>query len=194
LQNTSGISHRRIALYTVIVFVLCSLFTFTCTPAPSTPSQPVDTEPEVEVPDTSPDTSVQQEDSRWKADNIITQNEYDSLGSYDNGNYEIAWASDDEYIYVYMRAKTDGFVAIGIQPDTTMQQADIIIGTVENGKATVLDEFSAQAFGPHKPDTDFEGGTDDIIDYSATENGGYTIVEFKRKLDTGDIFDHSLDK
>lgn len=193
MPNRTSSHHNNYAIYFTIAVLLCSLFVFmTCTPAPATPVKPPETKPATEVPETTPGTPPQQEVSRWKADNVISENEYDRLESYDNDNYEIAWASDAEYLYVFMRAKTSGFVAIGFQPDTTMQNADIIIGAVKEGKAAVTDEYSAQAFGPHLPDTNFEGGTDDIIEYSGAESGGYSIFEFKRKLNTGDVFDHPV--
>ena len=186
---------RNIALYvitTLILFML--LLSFACTPQQSAGPSPQDTEPSTSTPtsDTPETPSSQPEESGWVADTVISTDEYSRLASYDDGNYEIAWTSDDEYIYVFIRAKTQGFVALGIQPDTTMQQADIIFGAVENGKAKVIDEFSAHAFGPHVPDTDFEGGVNNITEFAGIESGGYTIIEFRRKLDTGDVFDHPV--
>lgn len=189
-RNSAG----NIALYLITALLLCTLiFAFSCTPPQSkTPTQQQDVEPPTttQTPDTT-ETPSSQSDG-WVADTVISTNEYSRLDSYDDGNYEIAWTSDDEYIYVFIRAKTQGFVALGIQPDTTMQQADIIFGAVEHGEAIVLDEFSAHAFGPHVPDTDFEGGVNNITEYAGVESDGYTIIEFRRKLDTGDIFDHPV--
>ena len=189
-------SAGNIALYLITALLLSSLiFAFSCTsPQPKTPIQQQDVEPPTttQTPDTTETPSSQQGEPDWVADAVISINEYSRLDSFDDGNYEIAWTSDDEYIYVFIKAKTQGFVALGIQPDTTMQQADIIFGAVEHGNAVVLDEFSAHAFGPHKPDTDFEGGVNNITEYAGVEKDGYTIIEFRRKLDTGDDFDHPV--
>jgi len=48
-------------------------------------------------------------------------------------------------------------------------------------------------FGPHPPDTQL-GGTDDILASAGKFDNGYTTIEFKRKLDTGDKFDKPLSK
>jgi hypothetical protein len=189
-------SAGNIALYLITALLFCTLiFAFSCSsPQAKTPLQSQDIEPPstTQTPGISDTSSSSPGLSSWIADAKITENEYSHTASYDNGNYEISWASDDEYIYVFIRARTQGFVSLGIQPDTTMKQADIIFGTVENGKAVVLDEFSTNAFGPHKPDIDFEGGVSNITEYAGSESEGFTIIEFRRKLDTGDDFDHPV--
>jgi hypothetical protein len=92
-----------------------------------------------------------------------------------------------------MKAKTPGFVAVGIQPGTTMLDADIILGYVLNGQAQVFDMYSTGAFGPHPQDTEL-GGTDDVLSPAGTEDGQYTVIEFKRALYTGDKYDNALVK
>jgi hypothetical protein len=197
MLNKLKFSARTISLFALII-LLCSLFlSFACSPAQSTPPPQQNTQPStpVKTPDnTATPPEQQQETGGWKPDGVISTGEYDRLASYDDGKYEIAWKADNEYIYIFMRAQTEGFVAVGIQPDIAMQQADIIFGVVQNGKASVLDEYSPQAFGPHKPDTDFQGGVNNITEYGGIESGGYTVIEFKRQLDTGDLYDHPVNK
>ena len=125
----------------------------------------------------------------WSADGIITPGEYSGTNIY--GNYEIHWSSDEQYIYIGMRAKTDGWVSLGIQPGSRMKDADMIFGFVKDSETTVYDLFSTGDFGPHPPDTDL-GGTDDVIESGAREEGGYTTIEFKRLLNTGDEYDNPL--
>ena len=48
-------------------------------------------------------------------------------------------------------------------------------------------------FGPHPQDTEL-GGTNDILEFAGKEEDGYTTIEFKRKLDTGDKYDNPLVK
>ncbi len=67
----------------------------------------------------------------------------------------------------------------------------MVFGYVEDGEAAVLDLYSTGDFGPHPPDIE-QGGTDDIVEYGGTEADGYTTIEFKRALVTGDRFDHEL--
>jgi len=90
-----------------------------------------------------------------------------------------------------LKGDTTGWISIGLEPTTRMQDADMIFGWVEDDVATVQDLFSTGPTGPHPPDTTL-GGTNDIIEFEGTEIDGVTIIEFKRKLDTGDQYDHSL--
>jgi hypothetical protein len=127
----------------------------------------------------------------FNADGVITPGEYSDNQTYDD--YQLYWTNDDRYVYIGMKARTTGFVAVGIQPGVTMLDADIILGYVQNGTAQVFDMYSTGAFGPHPQDTEL-GGTDDVLDPAGTEDGQYTVIEFKRALDTGDKYDNVLVK
>jgi len=127
----------------------------------------------------------------WLADGVIGIGEYLSEASYANGGYELFWSSDLQYIYIGMKAKTSGWVSMAVQPGSKMKDADMVLGYVEDGEVTILDLYSTGAFGPHPPDTE-QGGTNDIIEYGGAETDGYTTIEFKRALATGDRFDHEL--
>ncbi len=74
-----------------------------------------------------------------------------------------------------------------------MKDADMVLGFVKDGQVTVIDEFSTGAYGPHRPDTEL-GGRNDITEYGGREEVGYTVIEFKRALNTGDRYDHQLFK
>jgi hypothetical protein len=90
-----------------------------------------------------------------------------------------------------MKAPTSGWIAIGFGAETLMKNADIIEGFVKDGKLSIVDMFSTGDFGPHPPDTQL-GGTNDILDSAGQNINGFTIVEFKRKLDSGDKYDKPL--
>jgi hypothetical protein len=125
----------------------------------------------------------------WSADGVIGSREYMSEMTYDG--YELYWANDDEFVYVAMKVQTDGWVALGVQPGLKMKGADMIFGFVKDGEVNVFDSFSTDDFGSHPPDTEL-GGTFDIISFGGKEADGYTIIEFKRALDTGDQHDNKL--
>ncbi len=125
------------------------------------------------------------------ADGIIQPGEY--TANYTYNDYQIYWTNDDKYVYIAMKARTNGFVAVGIQPSTTMLDADIILGFVKDDKAQVYDMYSTGAFGPHPQDTEL-GGFYNIIDPAGTDDDQYTTIEFKRLLDTGDKYDRVLTK
>jgi hypothetical protein len=92
-----------------------------------------------------------------------------------------------------IQAKTNGFVAMAVQPGSRMKDADMVFGFVKNGETTILDLFSTGDFGPHPPDTEL-GGTNDILQFGGSEQGGFTTIEFKRKLVTGDKYDNPVSK
>lgn len=129
----------------------------------------------------------------WKADGEFMYREYSAEMVSADGNYEIRWLADEQYIYIGIRAKTTGWVAVGIEPSSRMKDADMIFGFVKDGRATVSDQFSTGTYGPHSADTVL-GGTDDILEFGGKEEGGYTIIEFKRALNTGDKYDNKLTK
>ncbi|HOJ96635.1 MAG TPA: DOMON domain-containing protein [Methanospirillum sp.] len=122
---------------------------------------------------------------------VIGDTEYDHNASFDNGNYQIFWTIDNDIIYIGLLGKTTGWVGIGLKPSQMMKDADIILAGVADGTVYWADSFSTGNFGPHPPDTDL-GGTDDIMNLSATEALGVTTVEFARKLNTGDAYDAVL--
>ncbi len=166
------------------IAVLLSLLVFSVScgapapvPAPTLP--PVPTAPQLPLA------------SKWVADGIINMGEYAGTKTY--GDYEIHWASDGGNVYIAMKAKTSGWVAMAVQPGSRMKDADIVFGFVKDGKAIVYDLFSTGDFGPHPPDIEL-GGTSDVLEFGGREEDGYTIIEFKRALNTGDKYDKPLAK
>jgi hypothetical protein len=125
----------------------------------------------------------------WSADGTISPGEYPSSSAY--GSYEIYWNSDSTHIYAAIRAKTGGWVSVALKPESRMKNADMVFGYVEDGTVSIFDMYSTGDFGPHPPDTD-QGGSDDILEFGGAESGGFTTIEFKRALDTGDSKDNTL--
>jgi len=148
-------------------------------PAPPTPSNglPIAPTPAEPEPESTP---------RWFANGVIEADEY--LGEMAYGDFEIHWRSDEQNIYIGMKAKTSGWISIAFQPGSRMKNADMVLGLVKNGETTVLDLFSTGDFGPHLPDDEL-GGTQNILESGGSEGSEFTIVEFKRALDTGDKYD-----
>lgn len=163
-----------------------------CQPAPQAQIPPAVTPPAVApsnppvAPVVAPATAI-----KWVADGIISADEYQQSKTY--GGFSLSWSNDAEYVYMGMKAKTAGWVAVGFGAETIMKNADIIEGFVKDGNLTIEDMFCAVEIGPHPPDIQ-SGGTDDILASAGKFDNGYTTVEFKRKLDTGDKFDRPLVK
>lgn len=124
-------------------------------------------------------------------DGIINPGEYDNNVVYDDGNYEIHWKTDAQYIYVGIKVKTAGWVALGFNTTSNLKNVDYIFGGVANNKAYISDEFSADYHGQHKEDKSL-GGNDDILEFGGKEYTDYTVIEFKRALNTGDTYDTNI--
>jgi len=135
----------------------------------------------------------------WRADGKVSEGEYSSCmvlrgpakQGYAGGEMTICWRSDHEYLYMALAGSTAGWMAVGFEPSEWMKDADIIIGSVEDGKAMVRDEYSTGNYGPHVEDT-MLGGRDDILESGGSSDGTYTVIEFQRRLNTGDRFDKAL--
>ena len=173
----------------LVFFLLLGVFTVACAPQGSV-TQPPATQPPVTQPPESPTLPASQP-AGWSADGVINADEYTDTKSF--GDYEIYWTSDEQYIYIGMKAKTSGWLAVGIQPGTKMKDADMVMGVVSDDKATIYDFFCTGDYGPHSPDTEL-GGINDILEFGGQEMGGYTTIEFKRSLDTGDKYDLPVSK
>ncbi len=139
----------------------------------------------------------------WAADGEIKIGEYDNSQKFGN-SYEIFWNSDSEFIYIGIQVATNGWVALGLQPDIRSNtNVDMILGFVDGaGNVSIYDLFYAEYPGLNPQDVVL-GGTDDIllpagmegveVEVSEDEDAPvYTTIEFKRKLNTGDQYDQIL--
>lgn len=130
-------------------------------------------------------------DETWRPDGVIGPREYFITRVLDEGNYEISYRTDGEYINVGLKVKTTGWMGIGISAGEGMRNAEIIFAYVtDDGEAIVEDHFGTGRTH-HSPDTEL-GGTDDIIEFGGREEDGYTIIEFKRPIAPEDDFDIPL--
>jgi hypothetical protein len=184
-NETSHKMRTIIAIGTISLFLGIALLAGACQQAAPAPAPKPAPAPTPAPPTTSAPKST------WKADGVISVGEYEKTKNL--GGYEVSWSSDGQNVYLGIKAKTSGWVALGIQPGSKMNNADIIIGYVKDGKTVVQDHFSTGDFGPHRADTEL-GGKDDILESAGKEADGYTTIEFKRALNTGDKYDQPLSK
>lgn len=189
-----------IALIAIMLFSGCATETKPVTPN-EPPSNTAETPKPTEVPNTTPapeqkpidETKPDPQTNLWKADGIITQNEYKNSKEFGNGRFTVYWSNDEEYLYMALKGQTSGWVSIGFEPTIAMRDADMIFGFVSGGISTALDQYSTGDFGPHPSDEQL-GGRNDLIETSGSEASGFTIIEFKRKLNTGDRYDKAFTK
>ena len=124
-------------------------------------------------------------------DGVITPGEYEHDFEFDSGNYILHWRFTQDEASIAMRAKTRGWVAIGFEPSGGMKGADMIIGWVDT-EVYVMDAYAEDEQGAHPADTSL-GGTMDLLEVGGKESGDWTVIEFRRKVDTGDSRDRTLD-
>ncbi|MBN1322563.1 MAG: DUF2202 domain-containing protein [Methanotrichaceae archaeon] len=146
-----------------------------------------------------PEASEHDASEEWNADGVVGDHEYarslvlHGAQGYGltGGDLEISWKNDDEYIYLAMRGETTGWTSLGFDPREWMKDADMILGYVVDDEAFVKDQYSVDSYGPHPEDVEL-GGTDDIAAYGGREVDGYTVIEVKRRLNTGDTYDKAF--
>jgi hypothetical protein len=162
------------------------------TPAPTAPiTSPGTTAPVEPAATATLSTATPAPGPEWNADGTISAGEYDDEVSLANGRMVVYWKNNGDTLYMGLWGQVSGWVAIGFEPTTAMKDADMILGYVSGGQATVLDQYATGIFGPHPSDTEL-GGTYDILKADGSESGGVTVIEFSRKLNTGDRFDKVL--
>jgi hypothetical protein len=141
----------------------------------------------------------------WRADGEITDGEYlyqKSVGS----SIVLYWNSDGEYVEIGMKVATTGWVALGIQPDPRdYSNVDTILGYADRNSGEIFDLWNPTAIENFRARDIALDGTNDILEFGASEGFDpeevvdddedrvtYTIIEFKRAYDTGDIYDLPL--
>jgi hypothetical protein len=124
-------------------------------------------------------------------DGMVSEREYEQHAIFGDDAFELYWSIFDDEIEMAMVGKTEGWIAIGFEPNETKVGADMLFGWVEDdGEPKTLDCY-AQGFTSHPPDIDL-GGTNDITSFNGTEKNGTTIIELSRRLSTGDNYDKDI--
>jgi cytochrome b561 len=127
-------------------------------------------------------------------DGDIADGEYQGSLSLAGGDFLLYWEAAEKTAHFGIRAQTQGWVCLGIEPTRVMAEADMIFGWVDaGGTAGALDCYSTGLFGPHPPDEEL-GGQQHLLAFAGREQGGVTTFEFSRVLETGDTYDKPLSR
>jgi hypothetical protein len=159
---------------------------------PVTTTPPVAAVPQVPPPAVVPQPVVAPAPSRpgpvTAVDGIIYAGEY--AHSTEAAGFEIHWSNDARLLRVGLISPGAGYLAIGFDPVSRMQGANVILGAVTGGRTVVRDDFGTDAVA-HSPDVS-GGGTNDILEAAGLEANGRTYLEFVIPLDSGDSMDKPL--
>jgi hypothetical protein len=176
---TMGIVTKRFFGKLELFMVFCIITFLLAQLTVTTPAVAQDEEEEREVP---------------VLDGTIGEKEYEFQVSFGGDNFNLYWTLFGDNISIALSGKTDGWIAFGIEPTVLMKDSDIIFGWVnDDGEVGMLDCFSTGATGPHPPDIEL-GGTSDLNEFAGSEKDGWTSIEFKRELATGDSYDKVIKK
>lgn len=131
--------------------------------------------------------------TRPAVDGKIGANEYVKSSKLDRSGATLYWSVVGDTLQIAIRAESDGWVGIGFLTAKTQRKlgADQYIFTLEGGKPAALDLYQAIAIGGPVADTD-RGGKNSILTSAVTRQGKNWIVEFTRKLKTGESTDIEL--
>lgn len=125
----------------------------------------------------------------WVPDGKISDNEYTSCQSF--GALKVFTRVAGDSVMFGLTADTEGYLALGIDPEGDLKDVDMIICAMKDGSAVVEDLCGGGKHWPHPADID-SGGKMDLTDIGGSSDGTASVFEFKRKLDTGDSRDKAL--
>jgi len=104
---------------------------------------------------------------------------------------ELEWIIENEDLLVTLSAETDGWIAVGFDPENKMKGANIIIGYVTEQGEVILEDHYGNTQISHKSDIS-SGGSTDLEIIEGSESGGRTTITFTIPLNSGDDYDKAL--
>ena len=131
--------------------------------------------------------------SRPSVDGKIGASEYAKSFKHDASGTALYWSITGDTIQIGIRTQAEGWVGVGFLPEKTKskQGADQYIFTVEGGKPVAFDLYQSSAAGPPVLDEQ-NGGKKSILQSAVVREGNTWVVEFTRKLKTGEKTDMDL--
>lgn len=131
--------------------------------------------------------------SRPSVDGKIGASEYAKSFKHDASGAALYWSITGDTIQIGIRAQAEGWVGVGFLPEKTTrkQGADKYIFTVEGGKPVAFDLYQSRAAGPPVLDEE-NGGKQSILQSAVVREGNTWVVEFTRKLETGEKTDMDI--
>jgi hypothetical protein len=103
------------------------------------------------------------------------------------------WKVVDDQLEIILTSPTDGWLAIGFDPSSVMQDADIYIGYIDDeGNVTVRDDYGTW-FTSHEADTSL-GGSNHATVLGGSESDEGSRIRFRIPLESGDQYDNPLEE
>ncbi|MBP2133394.1 hypothetical protein J2128_001348 [Methanomicrobium sp. W14] len=137
--------------------------------------------------------NVSQTSSVQSSVSLLPDSEYVNEFESEDGSFSMKWSINEDIVYFKMTGDSKGWVAVGFNPTSVMKDADIYLGYMDGDLGSIHDMYSTGRFGPHPDDTK-QGGEFSVLNYTVSESGGKTTVEFSRYLDTKDTYDSVIEE
>ncbi len=102
----------------------------------------------------------------------------------------VSWKYEDNSIYFEMTAPTEGWIAIGFNPDAGITGTYLLMGRVVNGKAEVVEHYTVSP-GNYKA-INILGDAIAVQDVSGEENSNSTTIRFSLPMETDGKYQRNM--
>tara|TARA_R110000850_G_scaffold84412_3_gene181173 strand:+ start:318 stop:830 length:513 start_codon:yes stop_codon:yes gene_type:complete len=102
----------------------------------------------------------------------------------------VNWKHQGDRVFFEMSAPTNGWVAIGLNPDEGITGTYLLMGRVVNGKAELVEHYTI-APGNYQP-IESLGGEIAVKDIDGEETGNSTTIRFSLPVETGSKYQTPL--
>jgi DOMON domain len=127
-----------------------------------------------------------------KVDGKIDAKEYANSFKHTESGVTINWQIVGDAITFGLESPSTGWTGLGFNPTGDKKQgADMYMFLFEDGKLVARDEVMTTSTGAPKQDTD-QGGKNDILASAGTLGDKGMVIEWSRKLNTGDKTDQPI--
>jgi len=125
-----------------------------------------------------------------KVDGKIASGEYAKTYKHEKSGITLYWSIVGDTLYLALEGKSKGWIGMGFLPEKTDKKkgADQYLFYMEGGKLVALDMYQTKRTGAPVTD-EKEGGKNSILAAAATYENDTWVVEFSRKLKTGEATD-----
>ncbi len=125
-----------------------------------------------------------------KVDGRIASGEYAKTYKHEKSGITLYWSVVGDTLYLALEGKSKGWIGIGFLSEKTDKKkgGDQYIFYMDGGKLVALDMYQTKRTGAPVAD-EKEGGKNSILAAAATYENDTWVVEFSRKLKTGEPTD-----
>lgn len=103
----------------------------------------------------------------------------------------LEWERSGDQLIMTISAETEGWIAVGFDPEKKMRGANILIGYVDEDGSVILEDHYGHSQFNHRSDESL-GGSSDVQILEGSETNGVSTIRFSIPLNSGDEYDKVL--